>query len=304
VIDAVLLIAFGGPAAPAEIRPFLGLVTRGRRIPPERLEEVARHYAHLPGGRSPLRELTERQARGLRVALAAAGRPLPVFIGMRNWHPFLPDTLAAMAAAGHRRAVGIILSPFRTEASWDRYMADVAEARRRTPAAPEVLFAPAWGLHPLFIAAVADQAEAALAEVPEDDRHWTPMVFTAHSVPVAMAEASPYVSEFEQAAHAVIERLEHPRLTLAYQSRSGNANDAWLGPDIIDVVRSLAADGETHTVIVPIGFVSDHVEILYDLDIETRRIALEHRMTVHRARAVNDHPEFIAMLAHLVRDTR
>jgi len=304
VIDSVLLIGFGGPTEPSEVRPFLEIVTRGRRIPAERLEEVAHHYQQMPGGRSPLSELTRAQATALESLLRAEEIPLPVFVGQRNWHPFLHETLAEMAAKGHRRSLGIILSPFRTEASWDRYMTDVAEARARTPGCPEVLFAPAWGLHPLFIAAVTDRAEAALAEVPEDDRRWTPMVFTAHSVPVAMAEASPYVADFEQAAHAVIERLDHPRLTLAYQSRSGSPRDPWLGPDITDVVRSLAADGEKHTVIVPIGFVGDHVEILYDLDIEACGIAREHGMAVQRARALNDHPEFIAMLAHLVRDAR
>ena len=304
MIDSVLLIGFGGPTDPSEVRPFLEVVARGRRIPAERLEEVVRHYQQMPGGRSPINELTRAQAMALERLLRAEDIRLPVFVGQRNWHPFLHETLAEMAVKGHRQTLGLIMSSFRTEASWDRYMTDVAEARARTPDSPDVLFAPAWGLHPLFIAAVTDRTEAALDEVPQDDRRWTPMVFTAHSVPVAMAEASPYVSDFEQAAHAVIERLEHPRLTLAYQSRSGNSKDPWLGPDITDVVRSLAADGEKHTVIVPIGFVCDHVEILYDLDIEARAIAREHGMTIHRARTVSDHPDFIAMLAHLVRDSR
>jgi len=190
VIDSVLLIGFGGPTAPSEIRPFLEIVTRGRQIPPERLEEVAQHYQQMPGGRSPINDLTRAQATALEKLLRAEEIPLPVFVGQRNWNPFFHETLAVMAAKGHRRALGIILSSFRTEASWDRYMSDVAEARAKTPGAPEVLFAPAWGLHPLFIAAVSDRAEAALAEVPEDDRRWTPMVFTAHSVPVSMAEGS------------------------------------------------------------------------------------------------------------------
>ncbi len=222
MIDSVLLIGFGGPTDQSEVRPFLEVVARGRRIPAERLEEVVRHYQQMPGGRSPINELTRAQAMALERLLRAEDIRLPVFVGQRNWHPFLHETLAEMAAKGHRQTLGIILSSFRTEASWDRYMTDVAEARARTPDSPEVLFAPAWGLHPLFIAAVTDRTEAALDEVPQDDRRWTPMVFTAHSVPVAMAEASPYVSDFEQASHAVIERLEHPRLTLAYQSRSGN----------------------------------------------------------------------------------
>ena len=304
MIDSVLLIAFGGPSAPHEIRPFLEIVARGRRIPPERLEEVAHHYELMPGGCSPINALTRAQATALQNLLRAEDAALPVFVGQRNWHPFLQETLAEMTARGHRRTLGIILSPLRTEASWDRYMTDVAAAREKTPGAPEVVFAPAWGGHPLFVEAVADRVAAALLEVPEDDRHWAPMVFTAHSVPVAMAERSPYVADFEQAAHAVIEALEHPRFTLAYQSRSGSPSEPWLGPDVNDVVRSMAADGEKHAVIVPLGFVCDHVEILYDLDVEARGIAEQHGMALHRAESVNDHPEFIAMLARLVRDAR
>ena len=304
MIDSVLLIAFGGPAAPEDVGPFLDRVSRGRSIPPARLAEVARHYALMPGGRSPLNELTRAQASALERLLWAEDLALPVFVGQRNCHPFLHETLAQMAARGHRRALGIIMSSFRAEASWDRYMVDVAEARARVGGAPEVAFAPAWGQHPLFVAAVTDRAAEALAEVPPAERRWTPMVFTAHSVPVAMAEGSPYVSDFEQAAHAVVERLDQPRLILAYQSRSGSPRDPWLDPDVNDVIKSLAADGEKRVVIVPIGFVCDHVEILYDLDVEARGLAEAQGIAFHRARAVNDHPEFIAMLAHLVRDAR
>jgi ferrochelatase len=300
VIDAVLLIAFGGPSSPAEIRPFLDLVTRGRRIPPERLQEVAHHYGQMPGGRSPLRELTESQADGLRRALLARGQPRPVFVGMRNWHPFLHETLATMTARGHRRALGIVLSSFRTEASWDRYLADVADARARTPGAPEVVFAEAWFEHPRFVAAVAAGIEAAMAEVPAADRPHTPLVFTAHSVPAAMAAASPYVQDFTATARAVASRLGQARWSLAYQSRSGSPRDRWLEPDIREVLQALAKDGARHVVVSPAGFVCDHVEVLYDLDVEARWVAAEQGLTLHRAPAVNDHPEFIAMLADLV----
>jgi protoporphyrin/coproporphyrin ferrochelatase len=299
-IDAVLLIAFGGPTAPAEIRPFLDNVSRGRRIPPERLDVVAHHYEQMPGGRSPLNDLTTAQARALAASLARAGRALPVFVGMRNWHPFLHDTLAEMAAAGARRALGIILSPFRVEASWERYMQDVAQARERTPGAPEVVFAPAWSRHPRFIAAVTDRARVVFDAIPAARRDWTPLVFTAHSVPVAMADHSPYVEDFSEAASAVTRALAHPRWSVAYQSRSGSAHDRWLEPDIGEVVRTLAADGETDAVVVPIGFVCDHVEVLYDLDVETATLARQRGLTLHRAATVNDHPEFIAMLDDLV----
>ena len=300
-VDSVLLVAFGGPTARHEIRPFLEIVTRGRGIPAGRLEEVAHHYEQMPGGRSPLAELTFAQARGLGQTLAQAGPALPVFVGMRNWHPFLHETLAEMADKGARRALGIILSPFRTEASWERYMQDVAEARARVARAPEVGFAPAWFEYPRFVAAVADRTRAALGEIPEDARASTPLVFTAHSVPVAMAEASPYVSDLTAAVRAVARRLGHARWSVAYQSRSGSPRESWLEPDVTSVLRRLAADGERHAVVVPIGFVCDHVEVLYDLDVEARRVAAAAGLSLHRAAAVNDHPEFIAMLAELVR---
>jgi len=300
-VDSVLLVAFGGPTARHEIRPFLEIVTRGRGIPAGRLEEVAHHYEQMPGGRSPLTELTFAQARGLEQALAQAGPALPVFVGMRNWHPFLHETLGEMAGKGARRALGIILSPLRTEASWERYMQDVAEARARVARAPEVGFAPAWFEYPRFVAAVADRTRAALGEIPDDARASTPLVFTAHSVPVAMAEASPYVSDLTAAARAVARRLGHARWSVAYQSRSGSPRESWLEPDVTSVLRRLAADGERHAVVVPIGFVCDHVEVLYDLDVEARRVAAAAGLSLHRAAAVNDHPEFIAMLAELVR---
>ncbi|HET7342348.1 MAG TPA: ferrochelatase [Methylomirabilota bacterium] len=301
-IDSVLLVAFGGPTAPGEIRPFLEIVTRGRRIPPERLEEVAHHYEAMPGGRSPLNALTEAQAAGLRRALAAQGVTLPVFVGMRNWHPFLRDTLAAMAARGHRRALAIILSAFRTEASWERYVADVEGARAATAGAPEIAFAPPWFAHPRYVAALADGVRRTLAAVPAIERAEAPLVFTAHSVPVAMAQASPYVADFTATARAVAAAAGHARWSLAYQSRSGSPRDPWLEPDVGDVVKALAKDGARHVVVAPIGFVCDHVEVLYDLDVDARRIASEHGLTFHRAPAANAHPEFVAMLADLVRE--
>lgn len=302
-IDSVLLIAFGGPTAPQEIRPFLEIVTRGRRIPPERLEEVAHHYEQMPGGRSPLNELTERQAAGLRRALARDGASPPVFVGMRNWHPFLRETLGAMSAAGHRRAVGIILSPFRSEVSWERYKDDVAGARAAVPDAPEVTFAPPWGLHPSFVAAAADSVRAAFDTVPAAERGATPLIFTAHSIPRAMADASPYVDDFTAAARAVAGAVGHARWSLAYQSRSGGPRDPWLEPDIGHVIPQLAGKGARHVVVMPLGFVCDHVEVLYDLDTEARALAAQNGLAFHRAAAVNDHPQFVAMLADLVKRT-
>jgi len=299
--DSVLLIAFGGPEKPEDIRTFLEIVTAGRQIPPERIEEVAHHYEAI-GGRSPLNELTRRQAEGLRRLLVREGITTPVYVGMRNWHPFLLETLAEMRDRGHRRALGIILSSFQTEASWERYVADVAAAREKLGAgAPEVVYAPAWAEHPLFIDAMVARAADALAEVPSPKREDALLIFTAHSVPVAMASGSPYARQLEAAALVIARRLDHPRWRIAYQSRSGAPSDAWLEPDICDVLRGAKGQGIEDVVIVPIGFVCDHVEVLYDLDVEARAVAAESGVRLYRTETANDHPAFIAMLADLVR---
>jgi ferrochelatase len=302
VTDSVILVAFGGPRRPDEVRPFLLHVTAGRAVPPARLEEVARHYAHLPGGASPLAELTTRQARALETALARRGRPLPVFVGMRHWHPFLHDTLARMVAAGHRRAVALILSVFRTEASWERYLADLERARAATGGALGLRVANPWARREGFLAAVADRCRAALREVPPAFQEVTPLVFTAHSVPVAMAAASPYAEEFQDVAGRVATRLGHRVWHLAYQSRSGSPAEPWLAPDVDEVLRALARTGARHAVVCPLGFVCDHVEVLYDLDVQARSTAEAAGLVFHRAATVNDHPAFIEALADAVEE--
>ena len=297
--DAVLLIAFGGPTQPDEIRPFLENVVRGRRIPPERLDDVAHHY-ELIGGRSPLNELTFCQAEKLRAAI-----PLPVYVGMRNWAPYLADTLAQMAGDGVRRAIGLILSPHATEASRERYIETVtAGCDALGGRAPEIVYTGTWHLHPRFIDAVTAGVEAALAGIPVERRQYAPLVFTAHSVPAAMAEGSPYVAEITASARAVAERLGAAHWQVAYQSRSGNPRDPWLEPDVNDVLRTLAADGARDVVVVPVGFVCDHVEVLYDLDVEARATAASLGLGFARASTANDHPQFIAMLADVVHEAQ
>ena len=300
--DAILLIAFGGPENPGEIRPFLERVTEGRGIPRARLEAVAHHY-ELIGGRSPLNELTRRQARGLRERLRRDGRATPVHVGMRNWRPFLDEALETLAAGGCRRVRGIVLSAFQTEASWGRYIDSVEAARTALgERAPVVEYAEPWADHPLFIRAVADRVAATLETLPPASRS-APLIFTAHSIPRSMADVSPYAEQFARAARRVAEEAGCARWELAYQSRSGNPRDPWLGPDVCVVIEELARAGETAVVLVPIGFVCDHVEVLYDLDVEARGRALDLGMAYHRAPAVNDHRLFIEMLAELVEES-
>jgi ferrochelatase len=301
--DAVLLIAFGGPTAPHEIRPFLENVTRGRPIPPARLDEVAHHYDKM-GGRSPLNDLTFRQAAALRDRLAHDGLPLPVHVGMRNWHPYLAETLREMRDAGVGRAFGIILSAHDSEAGWQRYLQDVlaaqAEIRNAGETCPDVEFAPNWHDRDGYIAASAEHIATAFETIPADQRTATPLVFTAHSIPSAMASTSRYVEQFTRSAALVAESLGHARWQLAYQSRSGRPQDPWLEPDVNHLVEELAAAGERRVVVAPIGFVCDHVEVLYDLDDEAQATAARCGIALTRAGTVCDHPAFIAMLAQLV----
>lgn len=298
--DAVLLIAYGAPERPEDVRPYLAGILKGRRVPADRVEEVAHHY-DVFGGRSPLTELTRRQAAALEHALAARGRRLPVYLGMRNWTPYLHETLAAMRDAGLRRAAGIVLAPHRSYASWEQYHENVAGARARVgTSAPAVDYVGPWYEHPGFIGAQADRVAAALRALPDDERAGATLVFTAHSIPAAMGARSGYESEVTASARLVAARLGYSKWQVAYQSRSGDPREPWLAPDVKDALRDLAARGVRTAVMVPIGFVSDHIEVLYDLDTEARAAAAEFGVAYHRAGTVLDHPAFIGMLADLV----
>jgi ferrochelatase len=302
--DAVLLISFGGPTCRADIRPFLRNVLRGRRVPPARLEAVARHY-ELFDGMSPITAITRRQADGLRARLAADGPDLPVFVGMRNWHPFLDDTLADMAAAGVERALGIVLAAHHSYSSCGQYRQNVAQARQtlreRNVADVEVLFAPGWHAHEGFVEANVRQIASARRDLPEDAKRHARIVFTAHSIPASMAAGCRYETELRETAALVAERLRTADWTLVYQSRSGRPDDPWLGPDICDYLRTARAEGLRAAVIAPIGFVADHIEVLYDLDTEAAGLCRTLDLPMCRAAAVNDHPAFIDTLADITR---
>jgi ferrochelatase len=315
--DAVLVIAFGGPQAPADIRPFLDNVLRGRTVQDARKEEVAHHYDRV-GGRSPITELTHRQADGLRRGLIASGVPIPVFVGMRNWHPYLRDTLAEMSRAGIRRAVGFIAAAHRSYSSCGQYRENVADARaalsRDGLADVEITYVADWFNHPEFVAANAERVAAALARLPADVRDRARVIFTAHSIPVSMAERYPYREQIEETARQVARALENrePRTDnrepktdnrkyeVVYQSRSGRPEDPWLGPDICDYLREEQARGLEAAVICPIGFICDHVEVLFDLDVEAAEVCREIGLPMVRAEAVNDDPRFLHMMTDVV----
>ena len=297
--DSVLVVGFGGPTRSEEIRPFLDNVLRGRPVPRERYEEVVGHY-EIMGGRSPYNELTIRQTDSLRPELARGGIAVPIEVGMRNWEPYVVDAMVALERAGARRALGFIMAAFRSEASWERYQAVVRAAREAIgPRAPEVEYPEPWHTHPRFIAAVAGRVNEALERIESAERGRARLIFTAHSIPVAMAADAPYVDQLTESCRMVAARVGIKTWTLAFQSRSGSPRDPWLEPDIKAALQNLKKG--SIALVVPIGFLCDHVEVLYDLDVDAARIARESDVRMERAATVSDHPEFIAMMADIVR---
>jgi ferrochelatase len=311
--DAVLVISFGGPQGLNDIRPFLQNVVRGRRIAPDRLEEVAHHY-ELFGGVSPLTALIVRQAEGLRARLEAAGHSLPVYVGMRNWHPFLEDTLAEMSRAGVRRALGFIAAAHRSYSSCLQYRENVeaarASLRQHGLRDVEVTYVGEWHSHDGFIATNALRIAVAFERLPPTQRDRAELIFTAHSIPVSMSDRYPYRRQFEETARLVAGRLNDGRgpanwldYATVYQSRSGRPEDPWLGPDICEYLRGMPGRRVSAAVISPIGFLIDHIEVLYDLDTEAASVASEIGVTLARAETVGDHPLFLDMLADVVATT-
>jgi len=307
MIDAVLLIGFGGPTRREEIRPFLDNILRGRPIPPQRYEEVVHHYEAM-GGRSPYNDHTMRQADALRARLHRDGIDVPVVVGMRNWDPYIVDANREPVSSGipgHRlkpapRIFGFILAAHRCEASWERYQDAVDDARTKIgPDAPKVEYPAPWHTHPKFIEAVAARVGEAIAKLDRSEAKRAQLIFTAHSIPVPMDSASGYADQIRESAAAVASRLHRDSWTLAFQSRSGSPRDPWLEPDIADAIRKL--DGQP-AVVMPIGFLCDHVEVLYDLDIEAAKVARECGVKMIRAGTVGDHPAFIDMIAEIVRE--
>jgi ferrochelatase len=303
VFDAVLVVAFGGPNGPADVRPFLANVLRGRRVSPERVEEVAQHY-DLFGGVSPLTAITTRQAEGLRARLADAGFPLPVFVGMRNWHPLLPDTLQAMHGAGVRRAVGFITAAQHSYSSCQQYRENLATARaalrERTGHDVDITFVGSWFDHPRFVEANAAHVRAARARLPQEVASAARLVFTAHSIPTSMAARSRYQQQLALSARLVAEQVGMADYELVYQSRSGRPEDPWLGPDVSEYLRAAHAKGLQAAVVCPIGFVCDHIEVLYDLDHAAAGVCREIGLPMTRAETVNDDPLFLDMMADVV----
>jgi len=298
--DAVLVVAFGGPEGPEDVLPFLENVLRGKNVPRERMLAVAEHYYHF-GGKSPLNEQTRHLAGALRAELAAHGPNLPVYWGNRNWHPRLADTLAQMAKDGVRRALGFFTSAYSSYSSCRQYRENIADARQAVgPQTPAVDKLRVYYNHPGFIEPMIDRVREALEQLPAADRSAAHVIYTAHSIPMSMAEHCDYAAQIAEAARLVSDGLGITRFEVAYQSRSGPPQQPWLEPDVCDVLRARHAAGVRSVVIVPIGFLSDHVEILYDLDTEARAVCDELGVRMVRARTVGSHPAFVAMIRELI----
>jgi ferrochelatase len=300
---ALLVIAFGGPHKSEDIRPFLRHVLLGRPVSEERFESVVHHYEVL-GGRSPITEHTEAQARGLSATLAQRGHAFDVRVGMRHWTPWLKDTLAAFADAGFSEVLGVIMAAQETEASLARYQQAIEAARAELRAeqcmAPRVRYVTGWGLSETLIEAQACQLARALSSIPLERRSQARVLFSAHSIPAPMASESPYVAQLEETARRVAEKVGVSDHRLVYQSRSGNPRDPWLTPDVLDALDEEAARGARELVVAPIGFVCDHVEVLYDLDIEAQQKAKALGIQLTRAATLGAHPAFLSALADAV----
>ena len=299
--DAILLVSFGGPDRADEVIPFLETVLRGRPVPRARMLEVAEHYYHF-GGTSPINDQNRALLAALRKVLADEGPPLPVYWGNRNWHPLIADTMCAMAADGVRRAFAFVTSPYSSYSGCRQYLEDLARAREAAgPAAPEVLKLRVFYNHPGFIEPMAERISAAFDRIPPERRDAAALVFTAHSIPISMAATSRYVPQVEEACRLVAARVGRSPYRLVYQSRSGPPGQPWLEPDILSYLRELAATGTARDVVIaPIGFISDHMEVVYDLDTEAQHLCAELRLNMVRAETVGAHPVFAAMIRELV----
>ncbi|WP_181310728.1 ferrochelatase [Nocardioides campestrisoli] len=307
--DALLLLSFGGPEKPEDVVPFLENVTRGRGIPRERLEEVGQHY-FLFGGRSPINDQNRALLSALAEDLAGAGIDLPVYWGNRNWDPYLADTLRQMAADGVTRAAVLPTSAYSSYSSCRQYRENLADAVAEVPGAPRLDRLRQYFNHPGFVEPVVDATLASLAELDDTDRDGVELVFVTHSIPTEMArtsgpEGNAYVQQHRSVMAEVVDRVRQetgtrPPHELVYCSRSGAPHVPWLEPDVNDHLEALAARGVKAVVMIPIGFVSDHMEVIYDLDTEAMATAERLGLRAVRAATPGVDPRFVAMVRDLL----
>jgi ferrochelatase len=302
--DALIVISFGGPEGMNDVIPFLENVLRGKNVPRERMLAVAKHY-ELFGGVSPINAQNRQLVASLQQGFGANGPNLPVYFGNRNWHPLLPDTLRQMRDDGVTKALAFVTSAYSSYSGCRQYLENIEAARAGVPDAPQVEKIRAFYNHPEFVRANVEQIETALAEFPEQQHEFIHVVFTAHSIPESMAASCDYARQLQETARLVFFQLGNGQAppsgySLAYQSRSGSPAQPWLEPDVCDHLNTLKAAGIANVVIAPVGFVSDHIEVLYDLDHEAQEVAKQLGINMRRARTAGSHPAFVKMIRDLV----
>jgi ferrochelatase len=298
--DALLVVSFGGPEAPDEVMPFLENVLAGRNVPRERMLQVAHHY-ELFGGVSPINGQNRALIAALRKELDESDLNFPIYWGNRNWHPLLADTLGQMKNDGIRRALAFVTSAYSSYSGCRQYREDIERARVAVgDGAPQVDKLRVFYNHPGFIAPNAENLRLALARIPDERRRAAHVAFTAHSIPLSMASNCDYQAQLLETCRLVAEGAGHARWQLVFQSRSGSPAQPWLEPDICEHLRELKRAGATDAVVAPVGFISDHMEVLYDLDTEAQQVAEQIDLNVVRAATVGTHPTFIKMVRELI----
>jgi protoporphyrin/coproporphyrin ferrochelatase len=294
--DALLIVSFGGPEKHEDVLPFLENVLRGKNVPRERMLEVAEHYYHFDG-RSPINDQNREFIAALEQEFKANGPRIPIYWGNRNWHPFLADTLRQMKTDGIRRPAALVTSAFGSYSGCRQYREDIARAQQEAGAQDLTIEKlPNFCDRKEFIVAMTDRVLEAMEKLPGAEK----LIFTAHSIPVSMAEQSPYVRQLKQASAAVAAACGMQSWELVYQSRSGPPGQPWLGPDVCEYLRAQHAAGVSKVIVCPIGFISDHMEVLYDLDTEARAVADEIGLKMVRAGTAGVHPELISMVQNMV----
>lgn len=298
--DALLVVSFGGPEGPDDVEPFLDNVLRGLPIKPESRRHIVERYQSF-GGVSPINRQVREFIAALKGELDARGPALPIYWGNRNWHPLLPDTLKQMSTDGVESALVYVTSIFGSYSGCRRYREDLYMAAQ-TLDRPLTIDKLRLGFnHPGFIEAATARVAASLSRIEPTARLETPILFTAHSLPASMANHAPYERQLADVCTVISERLSHPRWQLVYQSNNASyGREAWLGPDIAEALEDVAAGGARHVVVVPIGFVCDHLEVVIDLDIEAAAVAARLGLDMIRAKTVGSHPAYIGMVRDLI----
>ncbi len=299
-MKALLLLAFGGPRSLDEVEPFLTRLFRGKKPSSEQLERVKERY-RLIGGSSPLPEITFKQAKALENSLDAKGYPFKSYVGMRYGHPLIEETLKKIVEDGIHEVIALPMAPFRSHASTGAYIEEVNQAKKNMGERVDISFVEGWHLHPLFLGAIQEKVEEGLIQFTPEEKKRVHLIFSAHSLPKSLIENEPYVKDMEESVREVLKKIEPHPWHLAFQSR-GTGTEEWLGPDVGSVLEGLSKKKIQEVLIVPIGFVSDHIEILYDIDILYRNRATSLGIQLKRTPSLNFSKRFIKALAAIVEE--